>query len=70
MDAGIFRDKEGWASFLEECGSIEDDRGHVCSWIFTALYWNIGITLLSLGFPPRGFSRTQSGYSINFQNTA
>jgi hypothetical protein len=40
MDAGIFRDKEGWASFLEECGSIEDDPGHVCSWIFSTLYWN------------------------------
>jgi hypothetical protein len=40
MDAGIFRDKERWAIFIDACGSIEDDPSHVCSWIFSAIYWN------------------------------
>jgi hypothetical protein len=40
MNTGVFRDKEGWANFLNACGSIEDDPAHVCSWIFSALYWN------------------------------
>jgi hypothetical protein len=36
MDAGIFRNKEGWASFLDEGGNTED--GPVYSWIFSTLY--------------------------------
>jgi hypothetical protein len=48
MDAGIFRDKEGWARFIDACASItgsieasiEDDPAHICSWILSALYWN------------------------------
>jgi hypothetical protein len=40
MGAGIFRNKERWAKFLRACGSIEDDPAHVCSWIFSAIYWN------------------------------
>lgn len=39
MDAGIFRDKEGWASFINST-SIEDEPAYVCSWIFSSLYWN------------------------------
>lgn len=40
MDAGIFRDKEGWASFIDTYPSIEDDPVHICSWILSMLYWN------------------------------
>jgi hypothetical protein len=40
MDAGIFRDKERWATLLDACGSIEDDPANVCGWILSALYWN------------------------------
>jgi hypothetical protein len=39
-NAGIFRDKEGFSCFVDECGSVEEDPSHVCSWIFSALYWN------------------------------
>lgn len=42
-DAGEFRNRDGWASFVGELtsiGSIEDDPSHMCSWIFSALYWN------------------------------
>jgi len=37
---GTFLKKEEWPSFIEECGSIEEDPSHVLSWIFSALYWN------------------------------
>jgi hypothetical protein len=43
MDAGIFRDKEGWATFIdaqESIGCIDGDPTHVCSWIFSTLYWD------------------------------
>ena len=43
MDGGVFRNKDRWASFvseLEEIGSIDDDPSHMCSWIFSTLYWN------------------------------
>ena len=41
MDAGIFRNKEGWARFmLDTSGAIEDDPAHVCSWMLSALYWD------------------------------
>ena len=41
-DAGIFRDKEGWATFIhaqEGNGGIDDDPAHVSSWIISVLYW-------------------------------
>ena len=38
MDAGIFRNKEGWASFLDGGGITED--GPVYNWIFSTLYWD------------------------------
>jgi hypothetical protein len=40
MDAGIFRNKEGWATFIDASPSIEDDPAHVCSWILSTLYWD------------------------------
>ena len=44
MAGGVFRNKDRWASFLSELGdmsgSIEADPSHVCSWIFSALYWD------------------------------
>ncbi|MBO0758249.1 MAG: hypothetical protein J2P54_20560 [Bradyrhizobiaceae bacterium] len=38
MDAGIFRNKEGWASFLDGGGNTED--GPAYNWMFSALYWD------------------------------
>lgn len=67
MDAGIFRNKEGWEKMLSV--KAESSRKMVPYGIdFSPL--STGITLQSLGFPPRGFSRTQSGSSITFLNTA
>jgi hypothetical protein len=43
MQGGVFRDRDGWSRFvaeLEDMGSIDDDPSHMCSWIFSALYWN------------------------------
>jgi hypothetical protein len=40
LDAGVFRNREGWASFIAECPGIDSDPYHVCSWIFSALYWD------------------------------
>ncbi len=37
---GAFLDKDDWPSFIEACGSIEEDTAHTLSWIFSALYWN------------------------------
>jgi len=37
MDAGIFRNKEGWANVLD--GIITED-GPVYNWMFSALYWD------------------------------
>lgn len=40
IDPGIFREKEAWASLIDSSGSsIETDPSHVCSWIFSSLYW-------------------------------
>ena len=42
-DGCVFRNRDGWADFvgeLESVGSIDDDPSHVCSWIFSELYWN------------------------------
>jgi hypothetical protein len=43
MHAGVFRNRDRWTSFvaeLEAMGSIENDPSHMCSWIFSTLYWN------------------------------
>jgi len=43
MDSGVFRNKDRWAGFVGELGdigNIDDDPSHMCSWIFSALYWN------------------------------
>lgn len=42
-DSCAFRNEDRWVSFvgeLENAGSIEDDPSHMCSWIFSALYWD------------------------------
>ena len=40
VDSSEFRDQNSWREFIDECGSVEDDPEHVCSWIFSALYWD------------------------------
>ena|SRR5579871_4198143 len=39
MDAGIFRNKERWAIFLDDGGGNTED-GPVYNWMFSALYWD------------------------------
>ena len=36
---GVFQRQNDWQLFLDECGDINDDPSHVCSWIFSSLYW-------------------------------
>jgi hypothetical protein len=43
MEVGVFRDQNRWESFVGELasiGTIDDDPPHMCSWIFSELYWN------------------------------
>jgi hypothetical protein len=42
LDIGdcIFLDREGWLNFIKDLPNIEDDPSHICSWIFSTLYWN------------------------------
>ena len=36
---GVFQKQDDWQVFLDECGDVDDDPRHVCSWIFSSLYW-------------------------------
>ncbi len=36
----IFRNNDDWLTFVNECGSIDEDPAHICSWFLSALYWN------------------------------
>jgi len=41
-EPGEFADRAGWSAFLDElreAGSLDEDDGHVCNWIFSQLYW-------------------------------
>lgn len=38
---GHFLNKEKWQTLIDDCGgAIDEDPGHVMSWIFSALYWD------------------------------
>jgi hypothetical protein len=41
-DGCVFRNEDRWVDFVRELGTIggiDEDPSHMCSWIFSALYW-------------------------------
>ena len=41
LEVGGFQKEEEWKNLIDECGDeIEEDPGHVISWIFSSLYWD------------------------------
>ncbi len=41
LEIGNFLNEEEWKNLIDECGDeIEEDPGHVISWIFSSLYWD------------------------------
>jgi hypothetical protein len=39
-ETGAFRKETDWLVFVAECGGMDEDPGHVSSWILSQLYWN------------------------------